>query len=108
MRAVNHLRTRIDPKKAKGVEGLLIFKIDGKEAALHIRNSIAEFVPDPRKHYRRQDASITTSADDFAAYFRGELSAGDLLQKAESQGQAGQLLLVFDRYVRVPMYASGE
>jgi alkyl sulfatase BDS1-like metallo-beta-lactamase superfamily hydrolase len=107
VRAVKYLRTRINPEKAKGIEGVLVFKIDGKESALHIRNSIAEFVPDPQKHYRKQDALIVVSGDDFAAYFRGEISASELLKKAESKGKAEEMLSVIDRYVHIPMYPSG-
>jgi alkyl sulfatase BDS1-like metallo-beta-lactamase superfamily hydrolase len=103
-RAVNHLRTRIDPEKAEGVEGVLVFDIEGEVAALHIRNSIAEFVPDPDAHYRKQDASITVSGDEFAAYFRGEISADDLTKRAKTDGDAAKLIGVFDSYVHVPMY----
>ena len=103
-RAVNHLRTRIDPEKAEGVEGVLVFDIEGEVAALHIRNSIAEFVPDPDAHYRKRDASITVSDDEFAAYFRGEISADDLTKRAKTDGEAAKLIGVFDSYVHVPMY----
>lgn len=56
--------------------------------------------------FRKEDASITASGEDFAAYFRGEISVDDLLRKAESEGRAGHLLSVFDRYVHIPLYSS--
>ena len=87
---------------------MLVFRIDAEETALHVRNSIAEFVPKPREHYRKGDAIITVSGNDFATYFRGETNAAELLKKAKIQGNAGQLLSVFDRFVRIPMYPSGE
>jgi len=104
MRAVNYLRTRIDPVKAKGVEGILVFKIEGKKAALHVRNSIAEYIASPKSHSREQDASIDVSVDNFAAYFRGELGAEKLIKEAKTKGNPARLLAVFDPYVPVPMY----
>lgn len=41
--AVNHLRTRINPSRSQGLNGVLIFDIDGARHSLELRNSIAEF-----------------------------------------------------------------
>ena len=69
-----------------------------------MRNSVAEFVPDPQEHYRKGDASIMASGDDFAAYFRGEISAAELIRKSKTSDDATELLGAFDSYVSVPMY----
>ena len=63
-RAIDHLRTRINPRRAEGIDGVLQFEVDGTTAALHIRNSIAEFVPTPGEHYRAPDARIRVSEVD--------------------------------------------
>ena len=103
-RAVNHLRTRINPQLASGHEGVMQFDIDGTVVALHIRNSIAEFVASPDRHYRAPDAYIKVTGDDFTAYFRGEMNASELLQKAEVSGDAAPLLGVLDAFEHIPMY----
>ncbi|MEJ8853009.1 alkyl sulfatase dimerization domain-containing protein [Variovorax robiniae] len=103
-RAVNHLRTRLDPDKAAGREGVLAFDVAGKRSALHIRNSVAEFVSQPDQHYRKADATLTTSADMFARYFRGELSAKAFVEAAGANDHAATLLSLFDEYRQLPMY----
>ena len=52
-RAVDFLRIRINPELADGVEGVLLFDIASELSALHVRNSIAEYVPNPDTHYRQ-------------------------------------------------------
>ena len=103
-RAVDHLRTRINPQRASGQEGVLQFDIDETVAALHIRNSIAEFVANPTGHYRDPDAYIKVSGEDFTAYFRGEITASELLKRAKVSGDAATLLGVFDAFEHIPMY----
>lgn len=107
-RAVDSLRTRLNPGLAAGQEGVLTFDIDGKVSALHIRNSVAEFVPTPATHYRPSDAMIKVDGEDFTAYFRGEISGKDLLGKAEVSGDSSTLLNLFDEYKQRPMYPTTE
>jgi alkyl sulfatase BDS1-like metallo-beta-lactamase superfamily hydrolase len=107
-RAVNALRTRINPQLAKGIEGVLSFDIDGQVVGLHVRNSVAEFVPDLAKHYRSVDAMIKVDGDSFTAYFRGELSANDMLAKAKTTVNSARLLALFDPYKQIPMYPTTE
>ena len=103
-RAVNFLRIRINPQLADGIEGVLLFDIDGNLSALHVRNSIAEFVPVPDTHYRQPDGHIKTSAEDFARYFRGEIGVDGLVSSGVATRRAEELLLLFDGYERTPMY----
>ncbi|MBM7061846.1 hypothetical protein JQX08_14140 [Pseudomonas sp. UL073] len=107
-RAVSALRTRINPEQAKGLEGVLSLDIDGQVSALHIRNSVAEFVAEPATHYRASDATIKVDSDTFTAYFRGELSASELLAKATSSGNSAQLLGLFDAYKQQQMYPTTD
>jgi alkyl sulfatase BDS1-like metallo-beta-lactamase superfamily hydrolase len=105
-RAINHLRVRIDPDKAGDIEGVLNFSIDGQNAALHIRNAMAEYVPDLDNHYRKEDARITADQETFANYFRGEISTDDFLANAklDNERNAKDLLAVFDVYQERMLY----
>jgi len=103
MRAVNYLRTRINPEKSIGVDGVLVFNIDGNVSALSIRNSIAEFIADADK-LKNADATISISADIFAKYYRGEVDADALITEGNTDALA--LISVFDTYRHVPMYPS--
>ncbi len=94
--AVDYLRTRVNPNKADGVTGKLIFDIGGNKYGLEIRNSIAEFSTEPSY----TDAHIIkASAKDFAQYYVGKLSADQLVS-----GDALKLLAVFDEFKAIPMY----
>tara|TARA_R110000868_G_scaffold4192_17_gene26222 strand:+ start:2787 stop:4601 length:1815 start_codon:yes stop_codon:yes gene_type:complete len=103
-RAVNSMRTRLNPELATGAEGVLSFNIDGNVSALHVRNSVAEYVPDPGSHYRPVDATIKVDSDTFTDYFRGELSTKDFLSKSTITGESAKLMGLFDEYHRLPMY----
>jgi len=105
-RAVDHLRTRLNPDKAGDQEGVLEFVIDDQRAALHIRRSVAEFVARPEQHYRKPDAVIRTSAELFTQYFRGELSTAQLVQQSGGDPRAAALLGLFDEYRRIPIYSA--
>ncbi|MEJ8858296.1 alkyl sulfatase dimerization domain-containing protein [Variovorax robiniae] len=104
IRAVNHLRTRLNPEKAMGKEGEIEFNVGGKRAALHVRNSVAEFVSNPDSHYRKADAIIKTSPASFARYFRGEMTASDFIKESGADAQAATLLAMFDEFRQIPMY----
>jgi len=103
--AVDRLRIRIDPELATGVAGVLEFNIDGNRSTLHIRNSIAEFIPKPDEYYQAIDASVETLGDNFAAYYRGEIGVDEFLANSSSTtGPAQELLSVFDEFAVIPMY----
>ncbi|WP_051333498.1 alkyl sulfatase dimerization domain-containing protein [Aliagarivorans marinus] len=70
-RAVNHLRVRINPEQAAGMDHMISFAIDGETMGLHVRNSIAEFVENPEQHYKASDATIELSMADFVEYYQG-------------------------------------
>lgn len=103
-RAVKHLRTRLNPHKAGKQEGVLLFDIGGQRSALHVRHSVAEFVTQPDQHYRQADATLRTSPEQFARYFRGELSAAQLAAASGADARATELLALFDEFRHIPMY----
>ncbi|WP_077037428.1 alkyl sulfatase dimerization domain-containing protein [Pelomonas sp. KK5] len=103
-RAVNHLRTRLDPELAAGQEGVLAFEIGGVAGALHVRNGVAEFVAEPARHYRQPDATIVAEPPLFARYFRGELGAAAFIAGAGADAKAAALLGLLDEFRQRPMY----
>ncbi|KGY14009.1 hypothetical protein NM22_00685 [Vibrio tubiashii] len=94
--AVNYLRTRLNPTKAEGKTGKLIFDVDGHQYGLEIRNSIAEFSTAPDYS---DAAVIKVSAEQFSRYYVGELTASDI-----AKGQALELLNLFDEFQSIPLY----
>lgn len=107
-RAINHLRTRLNPELANGTDAVLVFKIGNQQNGLHIRHAIAEFLPNPSTHYKGTDATIEATADDFAAYFRGEMSAADFIKKSKTTGDAAKLMGMFDEYKHSDLYPKEE
>lgn len=105
-RAIDHLRTRLNPHKALHQEGVLEFALGAQRMALHVRNATAEFVANPQTHYRKADAVIRTSPEQFARYFRGELRAAELVKAAGADQKAAALLSLFDEYRMRPLYAA--
>jgi len=53
---VDYHRVRVDPRRAEAVDQVIAFDF-GKagKAGLHVRRGVAEFLPDPAKHYRPSD-----------------------------------------------------
>lgn len=103
-RAINHLRTRIDPVLAAGIEGVLRFEIEGTIVALHIHDCIAEFVPQPDGYFLPANACIHVSGENFVDYFRGESSAAKMLKNSTTSGEAENLIKLFDAFEHIPMY----
>ncbi|MGI9275215.1 MAG: alkyl sulfatase dimerization domain-containing protein [Endozoicomonas sp.] len=93
--AVDYLRTRLNPNKAAGVTGTLIFNIEGERYSLEIRNSVAEFSATPGN----DGVELSISKEDFAQYYVGDKKAADI-----AKGDALELLSVFDGYQNIPMY----
>lgn len=77
-RAVNYLRTRLNPELAKGLEGVLVFEIEGTRRGRHIRKCVAEYLPEVDKHYRAPDAGIRGRRRELHPLFprRGDWRAG--------------------------------
>lgn len=93
--AVNYLRTRMNPSRAKGLQGTLIFNIEGNKSSLEIRNSIAEYSAEPSS----EGVELKVSKQDFADYYVGNKSASEI-----ASGEALMLLEVFDEHRSIPLY----
>lgn len=93
-RAVNHLRVRILPEEAAGMDRVIAFDIDGESVGLHVRNSIAEFVANPAEHYKKADVTIKLTTEEFIDYFQGRKPVKGLE--------------MFDTYQHVPMYPTSH
>lgn len=93
--AVNYLRTRLNPNKAKDLTGKLGFIVDNKKMQLEIRNRVAEF-----STTIADDAEvIKISGEKFGQYYDGSLSASDI-----ASGKALELLSAFDEFENVTLY----
>lgn len=81
---VDMYRVRIDPKKSENTEKMLVFNFsNGTSAGLHVRRGIAEFVPNPAKHYRPADLAFTVDTKTWADLY---LNASTLDEAAKSGG----------------------
>ena len=81
---VDMFRVRIDPKKAENTEKMLVFNFsDGTTAGLHVRRGIAEFVADPKSHYKPADIAFNIDTKTWAALY---LNATTVEEAAKSGG----------------------
>ena len=104
---VDYFRVRIDPKKSGKTDRVIQFDFtDDKKtsAALHVRRAIAEFVPDPAKHYQKADIVLTLSPEAWAKLYLSQSTVPGLVQKREikvTKGtveEAEKVLGFFDKY----------
>ncbi|MCL6259846.1 MBL fold metallo-hydrolase [Aquiflexum sp. TKW24L] len=81
---VDMFRVRIDPRKSENTEKMLVFNFsNGTTAGLHVRRGIAEFVPNPAKHYRPADLTCTVDTKTWADLY---LNATTLDEASKSGG----------------------
>lgn len=81
---VDMYRVRIDPKKSENTEKMVVFNFsNGTSAGLHVRRGIAEFVPNPAKHYRPADLTCTVDTKTWADLY---LNATTVDEAAKSGG----------------------
>ena len=102
---VDMFRVRIDPKKAENTEKMLVFNFtNGTNAGLHVRRGIAEFVPDPSKHYRPADISVTADPKTWAALYLNSttieeaLKSGGLKMTKGSMDDLKAVMDLFDKF----------
>ena len=83
---VDQYRVRLDPKVSYGKEQLLAITLEGTSAptmGLHVRSSVAEFVPDVSQHFRKPDHAIKMSMEAWAGYFVGDITLDTLLVRED-------------------------
>ena len=104
---INMMRVRIDPEKSENTDLVIVFEFtDVEEDALyglHIRKGVAEYLDNPRDHYRDTDVTIRLPRALFAKYYIGEVSLDELLSDQSlrvngSKDDAENILKQFDQY----------
>ena len=103
---VDYFRVRIDPQKSGQTDKVIQFKFTGdhKPVALHVRRAVAEFVPDPGKHYKAADIVLTLSGETWAKLYLSRESAENLVKNGEldvkkgTAKKAAELFDLFDKY----------
>ncbi|MGR3662261.1 MAG: alkyl sulfatase dimerization domain-containing protein [Paracoccaceae bacterium] len=83
---VNQYRVRLDPKVSYGKNLMLAITLTGTEAptmGLHVRSTVAEFVPDVSAYSRKADMSIDMTLDVWGGYFVGDITLDELLAHAD-------------------------
>jgi alkyl sulfatase BDS1-like metallo-beta-lactamase superfamily hydrolase len=102
---VDMYRVRIDPKKAESIEKVIVFNFsNGASAGLHIRRGIAEFVPEPSRHYRSADIECTMSESSWASLYLnastldGETKSGGVRLTKGSMEDLSTVMDLFDKF----------
>jgi alkyl sulfatase BDS1-like metallo-beta-lactamase superfamily hydrolase len=104
---VDYFRVRIDPKKSGKTDRVIRFDFtDDKKTsvALHVRRAVAEFVPDPPKHYQKADIVLTLSPEAWVKIYLSQATVPELVKKGEvkvTKGtveEAGKIVDLFDKY----------
>lgn len=102
---VDYFRVRIDPLKSNDTNKFILFRFsDGKEAGLHIRRAVAEFVADPDGHHKKPDIILEMSGLTWAKVYLSQAALDELIANGEieiegDRGEAVSLINLFDRYL---------
>jgi len=89
---VDYHRVRIDPKRAEAVDQVIAFGFgDLGKAGLHIRRGVAEFLPDPARHYRQPDVSILMGGESWAKLYLNQTDLESLVAAGDAKVTKGDL-----------------
>lgn len=101
---VNYFRVRIDPDKSGLTDRFLRFDFsNGDSAGLHIRRAVAEFIADPKKHYRAPDVTLAMSPETWSKVYLSSATPKELIDAGDIKvtgdvHEAERVLSLFDRY----------
>ncbi|MFT3812164.1 MAG: alkyl sulfatase dimerization domain-containing protein [Acidovorax sp.] len=102
-RYVDLFRVRIDPRRGESVDTVLTFQFGNKVVGLHVRNGIAEFLPEPSRHVRQADIALAVDAAAWAQLYVNPADFAALVQSGRvlvTQGRledAAAVFALFDR-----------
>lgn len=88
---VNQFRVRIDPRKGEDVNKVITFQFGDQTAGLHVRNGIAEFLPDPAKYSRKADITLDMDAETWAELYLKPAELKSLVEADRVKVSAGSL-----------------
>lgn len=101
---VDQYRVRLDPRVSYGQDQLLAITLGGANTTpmgLHVRSGVAEFVQDISKYSRKPDMSISMSMEAWGAYYVGDITLDELLErgdvKTDSKSKVQQFFSLFDQ-----------
>jgi alkyl sulfatase BDS1-like metallo-beta-lactamase superfamily hydrolase len=106
-RSVDYFRVRIDPEQSGTTDRVVRFEFtDGDKpvVGLHIRRAVAEYLPDPDKHYRTADLVVALTGQAWARLYLSQASVAEVAYSGELQvtkgtvEEAAHLIEMFDRY----------
>lgn len=102
-RYVDEFRVRIDPRLGESVDKVVTFQFGDRVVGLHVRNGIAEFLPQPAQYLRPADIALALDAAAWAqlyvnpAEFAGLVQAGRVRVTTGSVEDATAVFALFDR-----------
>ncbi|WP_394246458.1 alkyl sulfatase dimerization domain-containing protein [Vibrio profundi] len=83
---INQFRVRLDPKASYGENQMLAIKItdaDGPTSGLHVRSTVAEFVPNVADYALQPELEISLPKRTWVEYFVGEKNLDDMLDSTD-------------------------
>jgi alkyl sulfatase BDS1-like metallo-beta-lactamase superfamily hydrolase len=101
---VNYNRVRLDPRKSENVDKVIAFTFGDKTVGLHVRRGVAEFVPDPAKHWRKADVTLSMDGPTWAKLalnqidLKSAVDSGAVKAVIGDMATASELLDLFDRF----------
>lgn len=82
---INQFRVRLDPKASYGKNQMLAIKItdaDGPTSGLHVRSTVAEFVPNVATYVQQPNLELSLPKQVWVQYFVGELDLDEMLDSS--------------------------
>jgi alkyl sulfatase BDS1-like metallo-beta-lactamase superfamily hydrolase len=103
---VDYFRIRLNPEKSGNTDKVILFdfKGDNKTVGLHIRRSIAEFLDDPKNHYKSADITLSLTGETWAKLVLSQATIIELVHSKEIEiikgtvEEAEILFNMFDKY----------
>jgi alkyl sulfatase BDS1-like metallo-beta-lactamase superfamily hydrolase len=105
--SVEYFRVRIDPAKSGETDKVIRLEFtagDKPLVGLHVRRAVAEFLPDPDKHYKPADITIGLAGEAWAKLYLSQTTISELVAGGEVEMRKGSLeeavalFDLFDRY----------
>lgn len=103
---INFFRVRLDPGKSANLDRVLQMEFADYENtpfALHVRHGVAEFVAEPKDHYKPAEMIIKVPRETWARFYTGEITIEDVLNSKGTSFEGNQTEIIeffnmFDRF----------
>lgn len=101
---INQFRVRLDPKASYGKNQMLAIKItdaDGPTSGLHVRSTVAEFVPNVATYVQQPNLELSLPKHVWVQYFVGEIDLDEMLNSSNvvtnSKNDVREFFSLFDQ-----------